>query len=64
MSRERDEVIEVMDKYLAAMKAVGKTPESITLTAKQFNVLRLAAGPIGAGDNWKPRYKGIQVRKQ
>lgn len=58
MSRKSEQIIENIDAYLRGLKACGKEPEKIVITAAQFDELRKANHPIAMVG----RHKGITVQ--
>ena len=68
MSIARDKLFAEFDRYIAAMKAVGKNPSALYVTKNQWDQLGLGLYFEEAG--WKadcpgehPRYKGFNVMK-
>lgn len=62
MSRQSDAVAQQMKKYVDAMRSMGKEPSTIYVTKEQYDILRAAAkAPI---DDFKPRFMGIEVKRE
>lgn len=59
MSKASEKVYSDLDKYLAAMKGVGKTPTKLYLSSRQFEDLRASQKtPPG---KFKPTYRGFDI---
>lgn len=62
MSRAADAVKEHMARYVARMREIGKEPSCIVVTAAQWDILRSEVGE--KPENFKPRFMGIEVKKE
>jgi len=70
LTQDEEQIVAEIDKYLDLMVAVGKIPESIILTPKQYKIMiRLSAkadkGPVygrkGEIDISKNIYRGVMM---
>jgi hypothetical protein len=61
MSKATDIIKQNLAKYVKAMRSQGREPSMLYVTKAQFDTLRAEAGE---GPNYKPRFKGIEVRKE
>ena len=62
MSRQSDAVAQQMKKYVDAMRTMGKEPSVMYVTKDQYDILRAAAkAPV---DNFRPRFMGIEVKRE
>ena len=60
MSHDSDKVIADINKYIDAMRDMGKMPTTIHITKKQYLDLKNGLGKA-MEENWKPRIRSIPV---